>query len=194
MKILKQSRCVMDLDSRWMDLSSICMGIGFFLRIVYYFAFTDISALAAGELMMQVILPLVCGGAFLFMAKGRLLNSPVAMGIVIAVYSLLSLLQTGITSENWLWAILLIVTTAAYLLTALGFLPTKFIVSGFGLAMAVCRLILVDLSRYILPLGELKLIPYLPEASVLFASLAIGLACPALKLTARRTGSNLAQV
>ena len=182
---LKQSvRCQMQMDSRWIQMSVVFMGLSVFLRAVYYLGLTNFQDLSAFQLMVQLILPVVVAAVYLILIKGLNMNSPILLGILSGLYALDYLLS--MEKGETVSAVLLAVNVAVFLATVFGYLyDTKPVVIA-GILSMVYRVAFVDLVGYIFPLSEWHMIAYIPLLSNMCAVLAIGLLSPALQLTHRR--------
>lgn len=182
---LKQSvRCQMQMDSRWIQISVIFMGLSVFLRAVYYLGLTNFQDLNGFQLITQLIVPVVVAAIYLILIKGLNLNSPILLGVLSGLYAIDYLLS--MEKSEMVSAVLLAVNVAAFLAAVFGFLSDTKLVVLFGILSMAYRVIAVDLIGYILPLGEWRIISYIPLLSNMFAVLAIGFLSPALQLTHRR--------
>lgn len=182
---LKQSvRCQMQMDSRWIQISVIFMGLSVFLRAVYYLGLTNFQDLNGFQLITQLIVPVVVAAIYLILIKGLNLNSPILLGVLSGLYAIDYLLS--MEKSEMVSAVLLAVNVAAFLAAVFGFLSDTKLVVLFGILSMAYRVIAVDLIGYILPLGEWHIISYIPLLSNMFAVLAIGFLSPALQLTHRR--------
>lgn len=182
---LKQSvRCQMQMDSRWIQISVIFMGLSVFLRAVYYLGLTNFQDLNGFQLITQLIVPVVVAAVYLILIKGLNLNSPILLGVLSGLYAIDYLLS--MEKSEMVSAVLLAVNVAAFLAAVFGFLSDTKLVVLFGILSMAYRVIAVDLIGYILPLGEWHIISYIPLLSNMFAVLAIGFLSPALQLTHRR--------
>ncbi len=162
----------MDFEGKWLGSAAVLMGMAFFLRVVYYFGFTQIQTVAISEMILLLILPLVLETGFIVLLRGVRLNAPLVLGILGAVYCGLLIAQSVLCGD----ILRMILGIIAYLLcggllvvVSLGLL-SKGIAVLVCLATAVVRLMVFDLKPYFL---ELDLVAFLPEAAAICAIVAL---------------------
>lgn len=187
MKVKQPVRVQMQMDSQWMQLSVIFMGLCVFIKAVYYLGLTNLKDLNGYQLFTQLILPGVVAAAYLILLKGLNLNAPILLGALSGLYALDYFLV--FEKGEVVSAILMAANVAIFLITVLGYLPDIRPVILAGAISAVYRVLVVDLFGYILPFSDWKFVSYLPSLSNMFAVLAIGSMSPALQLIQRKQQS-----
>ena len=187
MNLSKSVRCHIRLDSSWAGASAVCMGISVFVRTVFYFGLSNLRDLSGYELTVQVVLPMVVAAAYLILIRGLRLNSPVLTGVMMLLFAGNYLLLMDGSAPSVACGVLVVLRAALFLVTGLGLLPTRIPLIVLALVSMVCRLWIIDLNGWILPLSQFHPVEYLSEMSNLFGFLAIGTMCPALRLSPRRS-------
>lgn len=191
MNLTKSVRCHIRMDSRWANASAVCMGISIFLRTVYYFGLINLEDLNGFDLSMQVVLPMVIAAGYLLMIKVLRINSPILVGGLMVVYAVSYTMIMGKGASAIVGTVLLIATAVLFVVTGMGYLPSRVAVIATGIVTLVFRFVAVDLMMYILPLAAFRPMVYLPEASNLFGIAAISVMCPALCLSPLRRNMDL---
>ena len=182
MNLTKSARCHIRMQSRWASLSAVCMGISVFVRTVYYFGLVNLRDLSGFEVAMDVVFPMVIAAGYLVMIKALQLNSPTLFGGLIGLYAVNYLLLMNATTAGVIVGALLVVTAALFMVTGIGFVPSRIPVAAAAAVLVLFRFCVVDLNGYILPLAEFRPVSYLPDASNLFGILAVSLMAPALQV------------
>ncbi len=186
---LKQSiRCQMQLDSQWVQMSVVFMGLDIFVKAVYYLGLINLKDLTGFQLTTELILPVAVAAVYLILIKGLNLNSPILLGILSAVYALdyLLVMEKG----EIVSAVLMAANVIVFLITVFGYLNDTTPVIFAGIISVAYRIIVVDVIGYIFPFSNWKFVPYLPLLANMFAVLAIGSLAPALQLTQRKKQAN----
>lgn len=183
MNLTKSARCHIRMNSRWANLSAVCMGISVFVRTVYFFGLINLRDLSGFDLAMEVVFPMVIAAGYLIIIKGLRWNSPTLFGVLIGVYALNYLLLMNTNTTGIIGGVLLVATAIIFLVTGLGYIPTRIPVVSAAVVLVLFRFFAVDITGYILPLSQFRPVAYLPEASNLFGLLAVALMAPALQLT-----------
>lgn len=187
MNLNQPVRCKMEMDSQWIQISVVFMGLCVFLKAVYYLGLTNFQDLSAFQLITRLIIPVVVAAVYLILIKGLSLNSPIFLGILSGLYAVDYLLIAG--QNEIVSAVLLAANAAVFLATVYGFLPDAKAAVIVSIVSMVYRIAVVDLLGYIFPLSEWHIIRYIPSLANMFAVLAIGFLSPALQLTQRRKQS-----
>lgn len=127
-------------DSPWMTASAFFAGLGIFLGTLYYLCFTE--GWTFGSLLLPLVLPALLLAAHGVLLKGLRLDFPVVYGGLAAVYFLVAL--PGSTGEwgIFLW-ILLLLGALVLTVTALGYLPTRFVALALLWLPLILRLVSV---------------------------------------------------
>lgn len=184
MDLKKSVHYKMQMDSHWIQMSVVFMGLCVFLKAVYYLGLTNFQNLSAFQLITKLIIPIAVSAIYLILIKGLNLNSPILLGIMSGLYAvdyLLAMEQNEIVS-----AVLLAANAAVFLVTVYGILSDKKALIIVSIVSMVYRVAIVDLHGYIFPLSDWNFIHYIPSLANMFAVLAIGFLSPALQLTQRR--------
>lgn len=144
-----------DFKSKHAQTVGTYMGLFVFLRAVYYFGFFEFANCSAGELILQLCLPLLTAIVFLALFCVVRFNAPGIYGILGGIFCLLLMLWSGFSGDILrvilavLWYAL---CAAAIIATTGGFLPDKIYAAAcLGIAFTV-RLLLFSLPQ-LLTLG-----------------------------------------
>lgn len=183
MNLKKTARCHIRMDSKWVHLSAVCMGLSVFIRTVYYFGLINLRDIGGFAVFSRVILPMVLAAGYLIMIKGFRLNAPVLFGGLISVYALNHLILMSKDAGGIISGILLVASAGVFLATGFGYVPDRRPLLICASTLAVFRLVIIDLAGYLLPLSGFDPVSYLPEASNLFGFLTVALLAPALQVT-----------
>ena len=183
MNLEKRVRCHIRMNSRWAFLSAVCMGLSVFVRTVYYFGLINLRDLDGFALSTQVIIPMVIAAGYLIMIKGFRFNSPILFGGLFGAYAVNYFLLMNTSGAGVITGVLLAVTAVIFVVTGLGYLPVRIPVICASVALALFRLIAMDLLTWLLPFSAFRPVAYLPEASNCFGILAVALMAPALQLS-----------
>ncbi len=168
MKLKQMVRYRMKLGSGWLTASLACAGFAVFCIALYYFALTDIAAVKTGELVLQVILPMLWLVAYMVVLKGVQLNIPLVYGGMGALYCILMIIW-GFQQPTILGAaggtVFYLLAAAALVATTMGLIPGKyFLATAFG-AVVLMQLFWHDLDVYVLPLAFKAYLPSLFKVS-----------------------------
>ncbi len=174
----------MQMDSHWIQMSVVFMGLCVFLKAVYYLGLTNFQDLSAFQLITKLIMPIAIAAVYLILIKGLSLNSPILLGVLSGLYAVDYLL--AMEQNETVSAVLLAANAAVFLATVYGFLPDRKALIIVSIISMIYRVAAVDLLGYIFPLSDWHIVPYIPSLANMFAVLAIGFLSPALQLTQRR--------
>lgn len=182
MNLVKSARCHIRMQSRWVSVSAVCMGISVFLRTVYYFGLINLRDLSGFEVAMDVVFPMIIAAGYLVMIKGLQLNSPTLFGGLIGLYAVNYLLLMNATAAGVIVGVLLVASAAVFMATGMGYVPTRIPAVAAAAVLVLFRFLVVDLFGYVLPITQFHPVAYLPDASNLFGILAVALMAPALQV------------
>lgn len=181
-KLSKSMTCDLGAQSTWGQRSAAWMGLSFFLRMVYYFAFLNLNDVPGGEIVFSVVLALAISVAFILVMKLKKLNNPmIAAGLAVA-FAVNYFLTEQMNFGGVVCGILVLALAGMILAAVLGYIPERKWLLWTAAGVLGFRLLFVDVIGFILPLSELKLIAYIPHASNLFGVVALASLCAALKL------------
>ena len=173
MSDFKLIRYRMDPKSKAADTATGLMGIGMFLRIVYFFALTRLESVGAFMLVFGLFLPLIAEVAFIVMMKGLRVNNPWLYAFVGALLCLV-LLVLGFRYGSVLRLILAILIYLAcgggLVAMVMGFLPNQAVKWGF-IIVAASRLIFFNIVQNVLGFHPVALVF---EAAAMLELLALG--------------------
>lgn len=166
--MLKQiCRHYMKLNGAWAERAGFLAGCAFFLRIVYYFGFLNVTQIGFWEILSGMVLPMALWIAFMVLLRGMRLNAPGLYALLLCGFCLLAVLEsfgTGRTSHIVLSILCYPALGVLLLGTAGGYLDSKNYLAAASMALLVLRFLVFDLNTYIL---NLSLIALIPEASTL---------------------------
>ena len=199
LKLSKSMTCDLGAMGTWGQRAAAWMGLSFFLRMVYYFAFLNLNDVPGGEIVFSVVLALAISVAFILVMKLKKLNHPMIAAGLGAAFAVNYFLTEQMDFGGVVSGILVLAMAGMILAAVLGYIPerkwllwTAVGVLGYiperkwllwtGMAVVAFRLLFVDVIGYILPLTELKLIAYIPCASNLFGVVSQASLCAALEL------------
>ena len=158
-----------------------------FLRILYFFGFTNLRDLTDRSVVtFHVVLPLVLGVIYLLIIKGFRFNAPVFMGLIMALVAVSCIFLLANTNGAPVCIAGLFILSALMVLTGLGLIPITMPICVAGIALILYRVLAVDWQFYINPIQSFELIPYLPEASNASCIISMGLLCLSLQITRRK--------
>lgn len=163
----------MYFDGKGAAAAAVMMGAAFFLRVVYYFGFPNLSGCGAFALVFDLILPLLLCAAFAVMLKGFRCNQPWLYGILSMLYCVLMIVWTfrlGHTLHSVLALVWYLIAIAVLVGMLEGYIGNRVILQLVFLISVFCRLIFFDLEEYIF---SLRLVDFLPEASALCGLIAL---------------------
>lgn len=170
MKLKQYCRYMVDFNSKWTQVCSILMGLGFFACLLYYFAITSIRDVGAVELIFALLMGILLCGGFVVCVTCLHLNAPGLYAIMGAAQCLCILVLSFTTGDavrivlSMLWYIL---AALALLGTAGGYLPGRLFAGVMFFIPAAVRLVFFDL-------GSLDLFLWVREFSVLCTLTALG--------------------
>ena len=182
LKFEKTMSCRLAARGKWGNLAAAWMGLSFFLRMVYYFGFMNFNDLPGSELAFRVALPLIVSVAFILMLKVKALGDVRIAGGVACAFAVNYFFAENMSFGGVVSALLVLACGALILLAVHGYVPERKWLIWAGLASLLFRVVFVDLFGYILPIGELKLVSYIPMASNVCGVIAMSFLCSALRL------------
>ena len=159
-------RYEMRFEGNWPGICVGCMGLSFFLRILYYFGLVHLQDIGGGETFFSLILPLLFSCAFIVLFRVVKWNAPGIFAILGSVFCLL-LIIWNFSSGDFLRIILsvfmYIIAAAVLLATAGGYLPGNLVSTAAFAIILVFRFLLYSmgqsgLSAYIAEFSSLCLI------------------------------------
>lgn len=157
------ARYQMDFKGKWANTSAVLMGLSFFLRVVYYFGLTNLSACGVGEILFHMALPLLLCGVYIALLSGAKLNAPGIYGMIGAALCVLMVLwgfSTGSVVRVILGLICYLFAGAVLVATAGGYLPGMLLASALFAVPVFVRFFFFDL-------GKIGIFDWFLEASVL---------------------------
>ena len=181
-KLSKSMTCDLGAQSTWGQRAAAWMGLSFFLRMVYYFAFMNLNDVPVGEIVFSVVLALAISVAFILVMKLKKLNHPMIAAGLSAAFAVNYFLTEQMNFGGVVSGILVLAMAGMILAAVLGYIPQRKWLLWTAVVVLGFRLLFVDVFGYILPLSELKLIAYIPRASNLFGVVAFASLCAALEL------------
>ena len=181
-KLSKTMTCDLGAQSTWGQRAAAWMGLSFFLRMVYYFAFLNLNDVPAGEIVFSVVLALAISVAFILMLKLKKLSHPVVGAGLGLAYAVNYFLTEQMNFGGVVSGILVLALAGMILAAVLGYVPQRKWLLWAAVGVLGFRLLFVDVIGHILPLSELKLIAYIPRASNLFGVFSLASLCAALEL------------
>ena len=183
LKQLSAARTVswrIDAHSKPAQASAALMAAFAFLRAVYYFGTADIASWGAGALIFELILPGLLALAFAALLRAVYYRESLVYGILSGVFCLF-LVGWGLHTWGGFWGaagtVWYLLTAALLAGTVLGYVEEPLYLTAAFFIPPVLRLLVRDLGQYVF---SLKLIAFLPEASIL--CLLCGLGCFSLSL------------
>lgn len=176
----KLIRYKMDPKSAAADRAAGLMGIGMFLRIVFFFALTRLEAAGAFMLIFGLILPLVAEVAFIVLLKVLRFNNPqmyILIGALICgVLTVLSFQYAGVL--RMILGILVYLGCCGGLMAMImGFVPSNWVKWGFW-AVAAGRFLFFNLIQNVFGLHPAALVF---EAAAMLELLALSFFTDTLK-------------
>ena len=177
MALKQYVRFVIPAPNKYLAASCTLMGLSFFFRMVYFFGVSSLDSFGVGQLLLDMILPLLlCGGMIVLLGVLRLSN-PGLISILGAGFLLL-LAISGLFSGSAVRAILGILgylsAGGLMILTVGGYFPIRPIFNTLIAACAALRVLLFDL-------GRISLTQWLYEFAVIFMLAALALFVSGLK-------------
>ena len=181
-KLTKKTLCTLVPGEKWADRAAAWMGLSFFLRMVYYFGFTNLKDVPVMELIFSAILPLLISVAFILVLKLPKLTLPLAAAGLAAAFAVNYFFAEQLNLGGILSGVLVLAMAGLILAAVLGYIPERMWLLWAGMAALGFRVLFVDFIGYLLPLTEFNLIAYIPRASNLFGVMALACLCAALEL------------
>ena len=182
LKLSKSMTCRLAAKGKWGEAAAAWMGLSFFLRMVYYFGFMNMNDIPGFEIVFSIVLPLIISVAFILMLKLPKLSHPVAAAALAMAFAVNYFFAERMNFGGVVSGILVLAVAGLILAAVLGYIPERKWLLWAGMAVLCFRVMFVDLFGYVLPLSELKIIAYVPNAANLFGVAAICCLCPALRL------------
>ena len=121
---------------------AICMGLSFFLRVVYYFGFTNIFTYDTATIILQIILPLAVCAGYIVLLRAVKLNAPGVFAIFGAAFCLMIMIwnfSSGDALRIVLSILFYLLSGLVLLATAGGYLPGKLLSSAVFLIVLIFR-------------------------------------------------------
>lgn len=144
-KLKQYTRYQIDFGGKWILPAAICMGLSFFLRVVYYFGLTNIFSYNTGTIILQIILPLFLCAGYIVLLRAVKLNAPGVFAIIGAAFCLMILIwnfSTGDILRILLSVVFYLFSGLVLLATAGGYLPGRFLSSAVFLVLLIFRFML----------------------------------------------------
>ncbi len=182
LKLTKTMSCRIAAQGRWGNAAAAFMGLSFFLRMVYYFGLRNLRDIGVFEVIFAVVLPLVISVAFILALKLPKLNQSRYLGILAAAAAVNYLFIATPSFAGILCDVLVLGLGVLVLGACEGFVPQRKWLLWADQGTLVFRVLFVDLFGFILPLGELNLLGYIPQCSNLFTVVALCMLTHALRL------------
>lgn len=163
----------MYFDGKGAATAAVMMGIAFFLRVVYYFGFPNLDGCGAGELIINLILPLLLCGSFAVLLKGFRARMVQVYGILSAIYCVLMMVWTFDSQHIFhfilsvIWYLAAIVIVAG---TVQGYISNRLMIQLAFVIPVIFRFFFYDLGEYV---QTLRIVDFLPEASALCGLIAL---------------------
>ena len=160
MSKFKPIRYRMDPKGKAADTAAGLMGIGMFLRIVYFFALTRLESVGAFMLIFGLILPLIAEVGFIVMLKGLRLNNPwlyAATGAALCIVLLVLSFQYSSVLRLVLAILMYLVCGGGLIAMVMGFLPNKAVKWGF-IAVAAGRLVFFNIVQNVIGFHPVALV------------------------------------
>ncbi len=156
MKLTRIASYQMDLEHKGMIASAAFMGLAFFFRALYFFAWKPIDQVGVWALIFQLILPLLLEAGWFILLRGVRLKMPIVYGILGAAVCLSVMTQTIVGGS--LLALILAVLTClicalGFLAVILGYVNSRFVAAAPLLLLMLLRLIFGGLPQPLLEMG-----------------------------------------
>lgn len=180
MKLKQYVQFDVDLKGRWLEAAAAMMGVSVFMRLLYYFAVTNLRDTGAVELIFSMAFGLLIAASFIVCAVCLRLNAPGLYGIIGAAACLAHIIL-GFSSGDVLRIILTVLwylfAAVVLLATTGGYLPGRLLAAiVFGIGLLV-RVLFYDF-------GTLGLVDWVREIPILCVIAAFG--CLAMGLKPRK--------
>lgn len=150
----------MDPKSETADKAAGLLGVGMFLRIVYFFALTRLESVGAFMLIFGLILPVIAEVAFIVMLKGLRLNNPwlyAATGAALCIVMLVLSFQYNSVLRLVLAILIYLACCGSLIAMVMGFLPNKAVKWGF-IAVAAGRLVFFNIVQNVIGFHPVALV------------------------------------
>ncbi len=158
MKLTRIAFYRMNPEHKGITASAAFMGLAFFLRALYFFAWEPIDQVGIVALIFQLGLPLVLEAGWFILLRGVRLNMPFVYGLLGAVV-VLSILAQTIVGGSLLAIILALVTCLTsglgFLAVNLGYVNSRFVAVIPLLLLIILRLIFGGLPQPLLEMAVL---------------------------------------
>lgn len=164
-----------NVDSKWAVYSAACMGISFFLRMVFYFGLSNLRDIDGFALCFGLILPCLAAVAFVLALKIPALNRNVVFLALAAVVSVNYLITASIGLSGVVSGILLAAAAVLFGAVCFGVPLNGAYLPLAGAVVLGFRVLFVDVFGFLLPLGEFALVPYVARCADLFSLAALAL-------------------
>ena len=165
-------RYKMDMDGKNLRGCLACLGLAFFLRVLYYFGCVRIENVGIWQLLSWLILPMLLEGALIVLLRVLRLDAPGIYAILGAVMGLILVFQSfGYGSVlRTILAILAYIGCSVLLLgVAGGFLSKQIAVAGY-LVTALVRFFGFEMVQFVF---KLRIIAFVKEVTGLLALAAL---------------------
>ena len=176
LKLSKTTPCSLEPEGKWSHRAAAWMGLAFFLRMVYYFGFKNLTDIPGGEVFLSVVLPLIISVAFILvlkLPKLPMLNYPITVASLSLAVAVNYFFMERMNFGGVLSGLLILAVAGGILAAVLGYIPEQKWLLWAAMAALIFRVLFVDLFGYILPLTQIDLIAYVPMASNLFGAAAV---------------------
>lgn len=144
-KLKQYTRYQIDFGGKWILPAAICMGLSFFLRVVYYFGLTNIFSYDTGTIILQIILPLLFCAGYIVLLRAVKLNAPGVFAILGTAFCLLLMIwnfSSGDVLRILLSVVFYLFSGLVLLATAGGYLPGRLLSSAVFLVLLIFRFML----------------------------------------------------
>ena len=152
-------------DSKWLNISGVCMGIAFFLQALDYLALRTLQSVPVWQLILFMILPMALEAAWCVLVREKLTPKAEVVGIIGAVLCLMLLAQTMFCGNVLLMvigAILFVLCGAVLVLITWGFIHHRALGMLVFFAAAVIRVLLFGLLPAVFSVNWRALLQELP--------------------------------
>lgn len=176
LKLSKTTPCSLEPEGKWSHRAAAWMGLAFFLRMVYYFGFKNLTDIPGGEVFLSVVLPLVISVAFILvlkLPKLPMLNYPITVASLSLAVAVNYFFAERMNFGGVLSGLLILLVAGMILAAVLGYIPERKWLLWAAMAALGLRVLFVDLFGYILPLTKIDLVAYVPMVSNLFGTAAV---------------------
>ncbi len=143
MNLKQYMRYQMDFSGKWAPASAALTGASFFLRILYYFVFTDITTRSAVEIVFAIILPLLLFAGYFVLLGVLKWNAPGIYGILgcaLCLFLVISGFFSGSILRILLGIIFYLIIGVGLLATVGGYLPGRLPVTLIILSVLTVRI------------------------------------------------------